>query len=115
MSLSGLKYLTTNQPEAFVDPASVQYISAFNTLLRCGLVFSVFFVTWLLQRIYTFLYERFISNQLQMYIDLCSLSNISIMILSDRVYGHYIHGRSVHGHADTDMEVCYHNYHGLIY
>ena len=38
-----------------------------------------------------------------MYIDLCSISNISVFILSDTIYGHYIHGRAVHGHADADM------------
>ena len=38
-----------------------------------------------------------------MYIDLCSISNISVFILSDTIYGYYIHGRAVHGHADADM------------
>ena len=32
-----------------------------------------------------------------------SLSNISLFVLSDRFRGYYIHGKSVHGHADTDM------------
>ena len=27
----------------------------------------------------------------------------SVFILSDAVYGYYIHGRAVHGHADADM------------
>lgn len=35
--------------------------------------------------------------------DLCSVSNLSVFILKDRYHGYYIHGRSVHAHADTDM------------
>lgn len=32
---------------------------------------------------------------------------ISVLLLSHSKYGHYIHGRSVHGFADTDMsEMC---------
>ena len=38
-----------------------------------------------------------------MYIDLCSISNVSVFVLSDTIYGYYIHGRAVHGHADADM------------
>lgn len=29
---------------------------------------------------------------------------ISMLLLSHRCFGYYIHGRSVHGHADTNME-----------
>ncbi|PIO34941.1 hypothetical protein AB205_0142270 [Aquarana catesbeiana] len=32
------------------------------------------------------------------------MSNISVFILSHKRYGYYIHGRSVHGHSDTNME-----------
>lgn len=31
------------------------------------------------------------------------MSNISVFIMSHTQYGHYIHGRSVHGKADTNM------------
>ena len=29
---------------------------------------------------------------------------VSVLVLSHRCFGYYIHGRSVHGHADTNME-----------
>lgn len=32
------------------------------------------------------------------------LFQISVLLLSHRCFGYYIHGRSVHGHADTNME-----------
>ena len=28
---------------------------------------------------------------------------VSVMVLANRHFGYYIHGRSVHGRADTDM------------
>ena len=31
------------------------------------------------------------------------MSNISVFILPRKLFGHYIHGLSVHGHADTNM------------
>lgn len=34
----------------------------------------------------------------------CVSVQISVLLLSHRCFGYYIHGRSVHGHADTNME-----------
>ncbi|XP_043214644.1 meckelin-like isoform X2 [Amphibalanus amphitrite] len=53
------------------------------------------------------LYERFVENKMQQFVDLCSISNISLFILYERNYGYYIHGRSVHGHADADLSGLY--------
>ncbi len=39
-----------------------------------------------------------------MFMDLCSLSNVSVMILVEDQYGYYIHGESVHSHADCNMK-----------
>nr|CAD7441633.1 unnamed protein product [Timema bartmani] len=49
------------------------------------------------------IYERYIKNGIQDFVDVCSLANISVFILSLENYGFYIHGRSPHGFADTDM------------
>lgn len=35
---------------------------------------------------------------------LCVSMQISVLLLSHDCFGYYIHGRSVHGHADTNME-----------
>ncbi|KAH0794526.1 meckelin isoform X5 [Histomonas meleagridis] len=37
------------------------------------------------------------------FIDLCATSNISVLILSSPTTGFYIHGRSIHAHADDEM------------
>lgn len=49
------------------------------------------------------IYERFIDNCLQQFIDVSSIANISVLILSMDSYGFYVHGRSPHGFSDTDM------------
>ncbi|KAI8120758.1 Meckelin [Lucilia cuprina] len=47
--------------------------------------------------------RRFTGNPIQKYIDHCSLANISIFTLIEPSFGYYIHGRSPHGFADSDM------------
>ncbi|XP_012536805.1 meckelin [Monomorium pharaonis] len=67
----------------------------------CTFVYiSVYVVQWLIR--FTF-YERYIRNRLQKFVDLCSIANISVFIMAHNYYGFYIHGRSVHGFADTDL------------
>ncbi|EZA52526.1 Meckelin [Ooceraea biroi] len=67
----------------------------------CTLAYiSVYLVQWLVR--ITF-YERYVRNRLQKFVDLCSIANISVFILAHNYYGFYIHGRSVHGFADTDL------------
>uniref|UniRef100_A0A672G498 Transmembrane protein 67 n=1 Tax=Salarias fasciatus TaxID=181472 RepID=A0A672G498_SALFA len=53
---------------------------------------------------FTVFHEHFVEDKIRQFVDLCSISNISVLLLSHRCYGYYIHGRSVHGHADTNME-----------
>ena len=57
-----------------------------------------------LQRLFVFLiYERLFEHKIRQFADLCSVGNVSVFVMSRRLYGFYIHGRSVHGHADTNM------------
>ena len=42
-------------------------------------------------------------NKIRRFMDFCSVSNISLFLMSHKLFGYYIHGRSVHGHADTNM------------
>ncbi|KAF7632531.1 hypothetical protein Mgra_00008046 [Meloidogyne graminicola] len=54
---------------------------------------------WIIQVI---LIERLI-DPFRNFMDLCSIANISVLTLTNPLRGYYIHGRSVHGYADTDM------------
>jgi meckelin len=52
-------------------------------------------VAWFpLQWLFTVLvYERYIQNIIQDFVDICSLANISVFILVLQNYGFYVHGR----------------------
>ena len=50
-------------------------------------------------------------HKIRQFIDLCSVSNVSVLILTSKLFGYYIHGRSVHGHADTNMREMNYNLH----
>lgn len=61
-------------------------------------------ISALLQWIFfTFIYERFVEDKVRQFVDLCCLSNISVFVMAHAQYGFYIHGRTIHGKADTDM------------
>ena len=49
-------------------------------------------------------YQRLVENALVNFIDLCSISNISVFILQNNQYGYYIHGESPHSVADVNMK-----------
>lgn len=63
-------------------------------MLAIGLI--VYTVCYVVQRLFHFLiHERFILNSIQQFIDICSMSNISMFIFAIDSYGYYIHGRWV--------------------
>jgi hypothetical protein len=75
-----------------------------NILLKVAVGIIVYSSVYLIERLYNYLiHERFFNNCLQQFIDVSSIANISVLILSMENYGFYIHGRSPHGFSDTDM------------
>ena len=57
----------------------------------------------------TFFIDRFYRNSLLQFVDLISLANISILVFDEACHGYYIHGRSVHGSSDVNMDELNHN------
>lgn len=53
---------------------------------------------------YVFLYIRCIEDKICQFIDFCSVSNISMFIMTHTQFGYYIHGRSPHGNVDVSMQ-----------
>ncbi|KAH8278945.1 hypothetical protein KR018_011599 [Drosophila ironensis] len=95
------KYSTLGQ--VFVLIAGYQFLDRFthgDLGLRCCLLAACYLITYLVQLI---AHRLFVANPLQKFIDLCSLANISLFSLTEPGMGYYIHGRSPHGFADTDM------------
>ena len=105
LKVVGFEHLTTTDPVSrFSINPEVDYIGAQSRILRFAVFVLIYLVIETLQWFYfAFIYERFIGDSIGDFVDLCSMSNISIFIMENTQYGYYIHGRSVHGRADTNM------------
>lgn len=89
-----IKFWARPDPDFTVRPvaSNLQERESFTLKFAVGTLVYIFvhFVQWL--TIVT-IYERYIKNHTQEFVDLCSMANISVFILSQNRYGFYIHGR----------------------
>ncbi|CAB3403769.1 unnamed protein product [Caenorhabditis bovis] len=94
---------------AIIEPGFHRYNSdplTSQTVLMSRLAVVLFYylliaaIQWILQ---VLIVERIIVDPFHNFIDLCSVSNISVLSLTHSLYGFYIHGRSVHGKGDAGM------------
>ncbi len=97
-------YLATEQP----SPTYLSSQDGTNAVLRFAIVSTLWISIALAQYLYYRLFHfRFVKNPLWLFVDLCSLSNISLLLLSEDCFGYYIHGQSPHPHADADFRELY--------
>ncbi|XP_029463906.1 meckelin-like isoform X2 [Rhinatrema bivittatum] len=110
LEVVGLKNIAARDLNLDLQPAAYSYLAPWSPILRFGISASMWLAVGAVQVIFTVVvYERFVEGKIQQFVDLCSVSNISVFILMHRCYGFYIHGRSVHGQADVNMEtMIYH-------
>ena len=47
--------------------------------------------------------HRYVMHPLEQFVDLLTLTNVSIMLLEDTYAGYYLHGKSLMTHADTSL------------
>lgn len=66
-----------------------------------GLYLLIGFTQWTINIIVG---ERILEDHFRNFMDLCSISNISVLALTRAQFGYYIHGRSVHGYSDANMK-----------
>jgi meckelin len=105
LEVISLGNIGNREPIAHVFYDSSEYTPPSSRILRFALAAMFYSFLALLMRLYVLLiHERFVEHKLKQFVDLCSISNISVLVLSHLKYGYYIHGRSVHGFADTDMK-----------
>ncbi|XP_041798443.1 meckelin [Chelmon rostratus] len=110
LEVLGFSNLALRDPWPTLNRSSQAYTPSYSLMLRYGLAATLWLCIGLLQVIYfTVFHEHFVEDKIRQFVDLCSVSNISVLLLSHRCFGYYIHGRSVHGHADTNMEEMNHN------
>lgn len=108
LEVVGLKNLASRDLNVDLSPGPNAYQASSSPILRFGIAASVWLAVGLVQIVFSVgFYERFIEDKIHQFVDLCSLSNVSVFILMHRCYGFYIHGRSVHGHADVSIETMH--------
>jgi meckelin len=104
LQVIGLRHLAESDPTGHVTTSSWRYSAPHSPLLRFSLTSLVFTALAVSMRLYVVLFhERFVEDKIHQFIDLCSVSNVSVFIMWRRCYGYYIEGRSVHGRADINM------------
>nr|XP_032636007.1 meckelin [Chelonoidis abingdonii] len=105
LEVVGFSNLALMDSSSSLIRSSESYIAPWSRILRFGVSTVLWLVIAMLQIIFfAAFYERFVEDKIRQFVDLCSMSNISVFLLSHRCFGYYIHGRSVHGHTDTNME-----------
>ncbi|XP_029307433.1 meckelin isoform X2 [Cottoperca gobio] len=105
LEVLGFSNLALRDPWSTLQRSSQAYTPSYSLILRYGLAGTLWLCIGFLQVIFfTVFHEHFVEDKIRQFVDLCSISNISVLLLSHRCFGYYIHGRSVHGHADTNME-----------
>ncbi|XP_040265597.1 meckelin-like [Bufo bufo] len=110
LEVVGLKNIATTDLNLELSPAAGSYRAPMSIFLRFGLSASMWLAVGIVQALFFILiYERFFEDKIKQFVDLCSLSNVSVFILTHKCYGYYIHGRSVHGQADVSMETMLEN------
>uniref|UniRef100_A0A4W6CIK1 Transmembrane protein 67 n=1 Tax=Lates calcarifer TaxID=8187 RepID=A0A4W6CIK1_LATCA len=105
LEVVGFSNLALRDPWPTLQRSPQAYTPSYSLILRYGVAAALWLCIGLLQMIFfTVFHEHFVEDKIRQFVDLCSISNISVLLLSHRCFGYYIHGRSVHGHADTNME-----------
>ncbi|XP_069813490.1 meckelin [Dendropsophus ebraccatus] len=105
LEIAGFENLALRDSSSSLSRDAQDYIAPWSRILRYGVATALWLAIGCLQILFfSGVYERFVEDKIRQFVDLCSMSNISVFILSHRCYGYYIHGRSVHGHSDTNME-----------
>jgi meckelin len=105
LKVVNLEALTTSDCNTKVTKDINDYQAPYSGILRVAMAASMYLGVGLAQYlIYIFLYIRCIDDRIGEFIDFCSVSNISMFIMTHTQFGYYIHGRSPLGNADTSMQ-----------
>uniref|UniRef100_A0A8C5A1S6 Transmembrane protein 67 n=1 Tax=Gadus morhua TaxID=8049 RepID=A0A8C5A1S6_GADMO len=105
LEVLGFSNLALRDPWSTLERPPQAYKPPYSLTLRYALASTLWLCIGLLQVVFfTVFHERFVEDKIRQFVDLCSISNVSMLVLSHQCFGYYIHGRSVHGHADTNME-----------
>ncbi|XP_015791559.1 meckelin-like [Tetranychus urticae] len=101
----GLENLATSDTQNNLKRDSGQRFVPESQTCRLAIGSLVFFLLGLAQLGWHRMFqERMYKNKLDEFVDLCSVSNVSLFCLLYQRFGFYIHGRSPNGRADVNMK-----------
>jgi len=95
----GVQSFATLIPGSKGDPGIPPHM-LLRFALSTFLIMIIAFGQWLIRWVF---WDRFIKDRVWQFVDLLTVTNISCLLLEERFYGYYLHGRSVHAHAEADM------------
>ena len=98
------KYLLWNHYTQLVPNVSWAENSPENYLLRHFLGTFVLFMAGVAQYVIRRIIQPWVPTQTTEFLDLCSVANVSVLILQDSLRGYYIHGQSPLGKADVTLQ-----------
>lgn len=75
-----------------------------NIILRHFVGTTILFLVGIIQYVLVRLVQYWIPTKKTEFLDLCSVANISVLILKDSLKGYYLHGQSPLGVADTTLQ-----------
>ncbi|NXO00768.1 MKS3 protein, partial [Rhinopomastus cyanomelas] len=105
LEVVGFSNLALMDSSSSLSRSSESYIAPCSRILRFGVSAALWLAIAFLQILFfSVFYEKFVEDKISQFVDVCCMSNISVFLLQYSCFGYYIHGRSVHGHADTNME-----------
>lgn len=83
LKVVGFEYLATTDPQSTTSVnLTTDYVGEYSRILRFAILSIVFLAVEAVQWFFfAFIYERFVGDALGDFIDLCSMSNVSIFIL----------------------------------
>lgn len=106
LKICGVENLATADARSVVGHPEDVYIGEHSYVCRFVLFASVYlgvsFVQAVVWNVFNYCPVAD-GGALQRFVDLCSLANISVFVMSNNNFGFYIHGKSAHGVSDTDM------------
>ena len=97
------KYLHWNRYAQHTPNISWVEKSPEHIILRHFVGTFIFFIVGLAQYVFRRLISIWVPTEKTEFLDLCSVANVSVLILQDSLRGYYIHGQSPLGVADTTL------------
>uniref|UniRef100_A0A672SIY4 Transmembrane protein 67 n=1 Tax=Sinocyclocheilus grahami TaxID=75366 RepID=A0A672SIY4_SINGR len=94
LEVVGFSNLALRDPSSDLHPSPEAYTPPYSLILRYGVASAMWLCIGLIQVRTCILKDK----------QPVSLCHLWLLLLSHRCFGYYIHGRSVHGHADTNMD-----------